>query len=94
MIRKIFFLAVAALLAAVLFYISRFWFLSLWPRSGLFGIEALRPQGGLVGQWLRGTEAAPFELIVWAILCFLALSLAQKLYDLVVRPPEPEDKSE
>ncbi len=79
--RKVVFLALTALLAAILFYLSRFWFLSLWPRSGLFGFEALRPQGGLLARWLRGTDAAPFELILWAIGCFLILTWAQKLYD-------------
>ena len=79
--RKVVFLALTAFLAAILFYMSRFWFLSLWPRSGLFGFEALRPQGGLLGRWLRGTDAAPFELILWAIGCFLILTWAQKLYD-------------
>lgn len=80
MIRRIVLLAVTALLAAALFYVSRFWFLSLWPRSGLFGVDALRPQGGLVAQWLRGTDLAPFELLVWAILAFLVLSAAQALF--------------
>lgn len=79
--RKTLFLAITAVLAAILLYVSRFWFLSLWPRSGLFGFEVLRPQGGLFGRWLRGAEAAPFELILWAILCFLILTWAQKLYD-------------
>lgn len=89
--RKILFLLLSAVLAVILFYISRFWFLSLWPRSGLFGIEALRPQGGLLGRWLRGTELAPFELILWAILCFLVLTWAQKLYDRLPARPDAED---
>lgn len=79
--RKILLLLITAVLAAILFYLSRFWFLSLWPRSGLLGFEAVRPQGGLLGQWLRGTVAAPFELLIWAVLCFLVLSWAQKAYD-------------
>lgn len=79
--RKTLFLTGVAVLAVILLYLSRFWFLSLWPRSGLFGIESLRPQGGLLGRWLRGTDAAPFELVLWAIGCFLVLTLAQKLYD-------------
>ncbi|MEP4249582.1 hypothetical protein [Tateyamaria sp.] len=79
--RRIITMAIAAFLAAVMFYLSRFWFLSLWPRSGLFGIEELRPQGGLLARWLRGTEAAQFELIIWAIGCFLVLTFAQSIYD-------------
>ena len=86
--KRLVWLAFAAIIAAILFYISRFWYLSLWPRGGLFGIEALRPQGGLGGQWLRGTDFAPFELLIWAIGAFLVLSVLQKLYDLLNPPPE------
>jgi hypothetical protein len=64
--KRIFWITMATCVAAVLFYLSRFWTLSLWPRDGLFGIEALRPQGSLLGQWLRGTDFAPFELLIWA----------------------------
>ncbi|MFK7879618.1 hypothetical protein [Roseobacter sp.] len=81
MTRRLIMILVVALLAAIFFYLSRFWYLSLWPRPGLFGWEALRPQGGLVGQWVRGTNAAPFELLIWALGCFGILTIAQKLYD-------------
>ena len=86
--KHIFWITVATCVAAVLFYLSRFWTLSLWPRDGLFGIEALRPQGSLLGQWLRGTDFAPFELLIWAIGAFLLLTLLQKLYDLLNMPSE------
>ena len=86
--KRVLWLAIATLIAAILFYISRFWDFRLWPRDGLFGIEALRPQGGLVGQWLRGTDLAPFELLIWAIGAFVLLTLLQKLYDLLNPPPE------
>ncbi|MEX0311981.1 MAG: hypothetical protein AB3N17_17230 [Tateyamaria sp.] len=86
--KRIVWLSVAALVAAVLFYISRFWYLRLWPRDGLLGVEALRPQGGQVGQWLRGTDFAPFELLIWAIGAFLVLTVLQKLYDLLNPPPD------
>ncbi|MGB0913631.1 MAG: hypothetical protein ACPGSW_08575 [Phaeobacter italicus] len=79
--RRFFSLACVAALTALFLYLSRFWFLSLWPRSGLFGLEALRPQGGLLGRWLRGTEAAPYELLIWAVGCFLVLTLVQKFFD-------------
>ncbi|MEM6371897.1 MAG: hypothetical protein AAF727_03830 [Pseudomonadota bacterium] len=81
-------IAITLLIAAALYYLSRFWTLSLWPRSGLFGIEALRPQGSLVGQWLRGTDFAPFELLIWAVGAFLLLSVLQKIYDRLTPPPE------
>ncbi len=84
--RKALFLTITAIVAAILFYISRFWFLSFWPRSGLLGIDALRPQGGLLARWLRGTDAAPFELIIWVVVCFLVLTWAQKAYERLTRP--------
>ena len=86
MTRRVVTLLLVALLAAILFYLSRFWFLSLWPRSGLFGLEELRPQGGLLGRWLRGTFAAPFELLIWATGCFVVLTWVQKLYDRLTAP--------
>ncbi len=89
--RKALFLILTALLALALFYVSRFWFLSLWPRGGLFGVEALPPQGGLAARWLRGTEAAPFELLLWAVGCFLVLTWAQKLYDRLTQTPDAGD---
>ncbi len=82
--RRITTMTIVAILAAIMFYLSRFWFLSLWPRSGLFGVEQLRPQGGLLAGWLRGTDAAPFELMIWAIGCFIVLTYAQKFYDRLI----------
>ena len=79
------------LLAAIFFYLSRFWFFSLWDRAGLFGIEDLRPQGGLLARWLRGTSFAPFELLIWAVGGFLILTWAQKLYDRLTTPPPEGD---
>lgn len=85
--KRLVWMVIATAVAAILFYVSRFWYLRLWPRDGLFGIEALRPQGGLVGRWLRGTDFAPFELLIWAIGAFVLLSVLQKIYDLLNRPP-------
>ena len=86
--KRVIWLLTAGLLAAILYYVSRFWTFRLWPRDGLFGIDALRPQGGLVGQWVRGTDLAPFELLIWAVGAFLLLTVIQKLYDLMNPPPE------
>lgn len=86
--KRLVWMLIATALAVVLFYVSRFWYLRLWPRDGLLGIEALRPQGGLVGRWLRGTDFAPFELLIWAVGAFLLLSVVQKLYDLMNPPPD------
>ena len=89
MTRKIVGFALFALAALVLFYISRFWDFRLWS-GGLFGIDALRPQGGLVAQWLRGTPLAPYELVVWLVGGFLFLSALEWLFSRLwpVTPPE------
>jgi hypothetical protein len=92
--RRVLPLASVALLAVVMVYISRFWFLSLWPRPGLFGLAELRPQGGLLGQWLRGTPVAPFELLIWAIGCFVLLTWAQKLHDRLTAPSKKGETDE
>ncbi len=80
MIRRILgpLLAVAAL--ALIFYASRYWFLRLWEEP-LFDIAILRPQGGVIGRWLRGTDFVAFELIFWAIAAFLLLTILQWLID-------------
>ena len=91
MIRRILSLLIIAAVALGLFYLSRFWDFRLWDNQGLFGIKALRPQGGLVAQWLRGTPLAPFELIVWAVGSVLILTGLQKLFDLFTPKPPSED---
>ena len=86
--KRAFWMIIATSVAAVLYYISRFWTLSLWPRDGLLGFEALRPQGGLLALWVRGTDLAPFELLIWAVGAFLVLTWLQKLYDVLNTPPK------
>ncbi|MEM0946384.1 MAG: hypothetical protein AAGK37_03190 [Pseudomonadota bacterium] len=71
-------LSVAALV--LIFYASRYWFLRLWD-GPLLDIAALRPQGGVVGQFVRGTDFAAFDLILWAIGAFLLLSFLQWVVD-------------
>ncbi len=85
MIARLSGLMLAAFVGAVLFYLSRFWTFSLWSRDGLAGIGALRPQGGLVGQWLRGSDFAPFELLIWAVGAFLVLTAVQRAIDFFKR---------
>mgnify|MGYP001792458515 CR=1 FL=1 len=92
--RRVVMLTLVACLTAIFFYLSRFWYLSLWERPGLFGQEALRPQGDLISQWLRGTDAAPFELLIWALGCFAVLSLVQKLYDIFTSPTDTGEPHE
>ncbi|MEM9735449.1 MAG: hypothetical protein AAF908_02450, partial [Pseudomonadota bacterium] len=69
----------AVALAALVYYLSRFWEWRLWPREGLFGVEGIDPRGGLGGRWLRGTDLAVFDLIVWAVGVFLVLSIVEWL---------------
>lgn len=82
MIRRVIWTVIAAFAGVAMLYISRFWSFRLWGREGLFGIEELRPQGGLLARWLRGTEFAEFELVIWVVMLFLVLTVLQKLYDL------------
>ena len=77
--------------ALVFFYLSRFWFLDLWGREGLFGWQELRPGGGLLARWLRGTPFAPFELLIWAVGVFLILTYLQKFVDLLGPKPPDDD---
>lgn len=89
MIRRVIFMAVVAVLGVFAFYISRFWDFRLWGREGLFGIEELRPAGGLLARWLRGTDFAPFELMIWVVGVFLGLTLLQWIFDRLT--PSEED---
>ncbi|MEM9321122.1 MAG: hypothetical protein AAGA70_19270 [Pseudomonadota bacterium] len=70
-------LAAAAFLFVVLFYSSRFWPFQWWGRDGLLGIEALPPRGNVLRGWLRGTDVAPFDLLLWAVGAILLLSFVQ-----------------
>ncbi|MEM7670367.1 MAG: hypothetical protein AAF317_14715 [Pseudomonadota bacterium] len=81
-------------LAGVLFYLSRYWFLDLWPRAGLFGVEELDPRGGLLRRWLqqidlgdslKGRDILPFELLIWAVGGFVILTWVQALVDRLKR---------
>lgn len=86
--KRVLLLLSVTLVGIVFLYLSRFWFLDLWPRGGLFGLEALRPGGGLLGRWLRGTPFAPFELLIWATGVFLILTYLQRVIDYLARPPQ------
>lgn len=81
-------LLIIAILGVILLYLSRFWIFSFWGREGLLGIAELRPQGGLLAVWLRGTALAPFELLIWALGSFLILTGVQKVFDAVSLPPD------
>lgn len=83
--RRLFWMLLIIALGAAFFYISRFWDFRLWGREGLLGFEWLRPQGGLLARWLRGTDLAPFELLIWVVGVFLILTGLQKIFDRFTR---------
>lgn len=89
--KRVLLLVLMLLVGAVMLYLSRFWFLDLWPRSGLFGWQELRPGGGLLGRWLRGTPFAPFELLIWATGVFLILTYLQRFIDFLTKPAEEDE---
>ena len=80
MMKRIIWITIMLMIAAFFFYISRFWVFDLWSREGLFGIKELRPRGGLLAVWLRGTPLAPFELLIWVVAVFLSLTWVEKIY--------------
>lgn len=82
---RVFSLALVGLVALALVYVSRFWDWSLWGREGLWGIEALRPQGGLLARWLQGTGLQPFELLVWLVAVFLLLTGLERVLARIAR---------
>ncbi len=88
--RRIFLLLIILVVAIVMFYVSRFWCFNLWSRSGLFGFETLRPTGGLLARGLRGTQFAPFELLIWTTGVFLILTYLQRFIDYVLPAPVAE----
>ena len=88
MIRRILWTLIAVALAATLAYLSRFWIFDWWGREGLFGQQALRPGGDLVSRWLRGSDLAPFDLLIWVLGSFALLTLLQKLHDWLHGPKD------
>ena len=88
MIARILWLALGGALSIVFLYVSRYWEVRLWGRDEFFG---LRPQGGYTAQWLRGTDFAPFEVLIWAVGVFLILTVLQKIYDILNPPPKEGD---
>ena len=87
-------LVIMLAITIVVFYLSQFWFLNLWPRSGLFGIEALRPDGGLLARWLRGTQFAPFALLIWAIGVFLLLTYLERFVAYISTLTSPKKEAD
>lgn len=66
-----------------LFYVSRFWPFDLWSRQSWLAQIGLRPQGGMLQVWLRGTNFSQFELLIWGAASFLILSWTEKLVHVI-----------
>ncbi len=81
-------LIIVSITGILLFYASRFWIFEWWDRPGLFGLKQLPPQGGLLQRWLRGTDLAPFELLIWVMASFIILTWLQKLFDKLAFKPK------
>ena len=79
--RRVLGTVLAAFLAALAIYVSRYWIFRFWDREGLLGVETLRPQGGLLRQYLRGTDAAPFDILLWGLAVFLVLTVLQFVWN-------------
>ncbi|MEM7267753.1 MAG: hypothetical protein AAF401_00720 [Pseudomonadota bacterium] len=88
MIGRIIGVLVAILLAVIALYVSRFWVFDLWGRDGLFGVEYLRPGGDILRRELRGTEAAPYDLLIWVIGGFLLLTGFERVWNWLTHKPE------
>jgi len=88
--KRVLLLLFVALLGVVMLYLSRFWVFELWSRPGLFGLSELRPNGGLLARWLRGTPFAPFELLIWGVGVFMVLTFLQKIFDFFSPSTDPE----
>lgn len=91
--KRVLLLSLMGIISLIMFYLSRFWFFDLWPRGGLFGWDALRPDGGLLGIWLSGTKLAPFELLIWGCAVFLGLTYLQKFIDRIFPAAPSETKN-
>ncbi len=64
------------LLALLLAYASRFWpWGGVWSTDGAFGLPWLHPDGDWMRRALRGTALARFDLLLWAGVAFLFLSI-------------------
>lgn len=74
-------LLVFAALTTVLAYLSRFWIFDFWSRDGLAGISALRPGGDLWRRWMNDLGFGPYDILLWVVGVFVALTLIQKIWD-------------
>ncbi len=85
MTRRVIWMALTIIAAVIMLYLSRFWTFDFWGREGLFEIKELRSKGGLLAQWLRGTQFAPFELLIWLGGVFFILTWLEKAYGFVTK---------
>lgn len=86
--RRILASVIVLIVAVVLLYLSRFWPFEFWTRRSFLGEWGLRPGGGMLQFWLRGTPFAQLELILWVVGSFVALTWTEKLVQLLPRKNE------
>lgn len=75
----------ATAILAALAYVSRFWVFSWWGREGLFGVERLSSGGDLWRSWMADAGLGPYDVMLWAVACFVLLSAAQRLWSRIFR---------
>lgn len=75
--RKILSICVTVVAGLALLYLSRFWPFELWPRNGVLAGLGFRPGGDLVRFWVRGTQLAQFDFLIWGIVGFITLSVLE-----------------
>ena len=83
--RRILGLFLALMLITLFAYLSRFWVFDWWGRDGLLGVEALRPGGDLWRRWMGDLGLGAFDVVLWGVAAFAALTLAEKLWSRLSR---------
>ena len=78
---RLFGIIVAISLTFIFAYLSRFWVFAWWGREGLFGIEALLRGGDLWRRWMNDLDLGTYDIVLWIVAVFIALTLLQKLWD-------------
>ena len=66
------------LLAIALAWLSRFWPFRLWGPEPLFGV--LPPGGDLWRGWMRMIGLGAYDVILWGVFAFAALTGAERLW--------------
>lgn len=92
LVSGLFGLALAAFLAGLALYVSRYWTWRFWDQEGLFGVKQLGRDGDLLRRNLGDVlnplglgQLNALDVVLWGLLIFLVLSLLQWLWGLAAR---------